>query len=83
MQNISFKANIKIDYQKLNEGLVFDSYFFGENKKNIKRIIKQVEGLSEMKQKSSVSITPRLDHNQLNLITRVEDKKGIVFILFL
>ena len=78
MQNISFKANIKIDYQKLNEGLVFDSYFFGENKKNIKRIIKQVEALSEMKQKSSVSITPRLDHNQLNLITRVEDKKGIV-----
>ena len=78
MQNISFKANIKIDYQKLNEGLAFDSYFFGENKKNIKRIIKQVEALSEMKQKSSVSITPRLDHNQLNLITRVEDKKGIV-----
>lgn len=78
MQNISFKANIKIDYQKLNEGLVFDSYFFGENKKNIKRVIKQIEGLSEMKQKSSVSITPRLDHNQLNLITRVEDKKGIV-----
>ncbi len=74
--NISFKANIQTNKIKIKESLLFDKYFNKQTNKNLKEVIKQVDGLSTMKQKSTVIINPRLDNNQLNLITTVQDKSG-------
>ncbi len=74
--NISFKANIQTNKFKIKENLLFDKYFDKQTKAELKKVIKQVDSLSVMKQKSSVVINPRLDNNQLNLITTVKDKSG-------
>lgn len=74
--NISFKANIQTNKIKIKESLLFDKYFNKQTNKNLKEVIKQVDELSTMKQKSTVIINPRLDNNQLNLITTVKDKSG-------
>lgn len=74
--NISFKANIQTNKIKIKESLLFDKYFNKQTNKNLKEVIKQVDELSTMKQKSTVIINPRLDNNQLNLITTVQDKSG-------
>lgn len=74
--NISFKANIQTNKFRIKENLIFDKYFDKQTKANFKKVIKQVDSLSTMKQKSSVNINPRLDNNQLNLITTVKDKSG-------
>ena len=74
--NISFKANIQTNKFKIKENLLFDKYFDKQTKVELKKVIKQVDSLSVMKQKSSVVINPRLDNNQLNLITTVKDKSG-------
>ncbi len=74
--NISFKANIQTNKFKIKENLLFDKYFDKQTKAELKKVIKQVDSLSTMKQKSSVVINPRLDNNQLNLITTVTDKSG-------
>ncbi len=77
MDKISFGASIKIDYQKLQKGLLCDKYFLADDaKSNIVGVIKQIERFSEMEEPSIVNITPRLDHNQLNLICYVTDSTG-------
>ena len=78
MDNVSFKANIKTNRFKIKESLLFDKYFDKHTKADLKRVIKQVDSLSGMKEKSSVVINPRLDNNQLNLITTVKDKSSSV-----
>ena len=78
MDNVSFKANIKTNRFKIKESLLFDKYFDKHTKADLKRVIKQVDSLSAMEEKSSVVINPRLDNNQLNLITTVKDKSSSV-----
>lgn len=78
MDNVSFKANIKTNRFKIKESLLFDKYFDKHTKADLKRVIKQVDSLSGMEEKSSVVINPRLDNNQLNLITTVKDKSSSV-----
>lgn len=76
MDNVSFKANINLDYFKVKEGMIFDRYFDKTDRKTLKRTLKEVQKLSSSKVKSNVDINPRLDNNQLNLITTVSDKTG-------
>ncbi len=76
MDQISFNARINIDYGKVRDGLLFDNYFDKQDKKQIKFVLKRVRNLADLKEPSVVSINPRLDNNQLNFITSVEDKTG-------
>lgn len=77
--SVSFKARINIDRMKLKEGFIFDRQFSNRAyKQDLKKTIKQVEELAKMKEKSVVDITPRLDNNQLNLITRVHSKDNTI-----
>ncbi len=77
MSSISFKASIKIDHQKLQEYLRSDRHFASEeNRIKITKVIREIENFSKMKEPSIVKLTPRLDSNQLNIISTVEDASG-------
>ncbi len=76
MGDVSFKANINTNYFKVREGTFLDSYFTKDDRKLLKQTIKKVEDLRTLKEKSTVTINPRLDSNQLNLIATVTDKTG-------
>lgn len=76
MDRITFKANININYLKLNEGFAKDKRFIQNsvNRANIYRVLNQIKSFTQMKEDSLVDIQPRIDNNILNLICTVEDK---------
>lgn len=77
MDNVSFKAHINTNKYNIREGMIFDRFFADKTNKNaLKQTLRQVKNLSNLKEESTVTINPRLDSNQLNLITTVTDKTG-------
>ena len=77
MDNVSFKARINTNKYNIREGMIFDRFFADKTNKNVlKQTLRQVKNLSNLKEESTVTINPRLDSNQLNLITTVTDKTG-------
>ena len=77
MDNVSFKARINTNKYNIREGMIFDRFFADKTNKNaLKQTLRQVKNLSNLKEESTVTINPRLDSNQLNLITTVTDKTG-------
>ena len=77
MDNVSFKARINTNKYNIREGMIFDRFFADKTNKNaLKQTLRQVKNLSNLKEESAVTINPRLDSNQLNLITTVTDKTG-------
>ena len=79
MNEISFKANVSTNLAKIQTELVFDKFFAQQvNRQNLDKVIQKVASLADMKENSSVQITPRLDNNMLNLICDVKDEFSIV-----
>ncbi len=78
VNNTSFGANVNINYNRLQGDLLFDKFFNLRDKQDLVEILGKVEKFSKMKEKSSVNIVSRLDNNQLNLVTTVEDKSGSI-----
>ena len=79
MNEISFKANINTNLAKIQTERMFDKFFVQQvNRQNLDKVIQKVDSLAEMKENSSVQITPRLDNNMLNLICKVNDDMSIV-----
>lgn len=71
--NISFSANINTNFEKVEQCLAKDKFFNDLSKQKIRDLLRQIEGLCILKEKSNVEILPRLDNNQLNLIAKVGD----------
>lgn len=79
MNEISFKANVSTNLTKIQTERVFDKFFAPQvNRQNLDKVIQKVASLADMKENSSVQITPRLDNNMLNLICDVKDEFSIV-----
>ncbi len=73
LSKISFSANINTNFEKVEQCFAKDKFFNDLAKQKIRDLLRQIEGLSTLKEKSIVEILPRLDNNQLNLIAKVGD----------
>ena len=79
MDNVSFKAKIRMDIPKIKQASEFDKFFLDKNHSmNFDSVLSRVESLTSMKENSLVNVTPRLDKNRLNLICRVSDDLSMV-----
>ena len=70
----SFRANININYKKVEQSLVSDKFFNEQAKEQIRNLLRQIDKLSVLKEKSNVEIHPRLDNNKLSLIATVSNE---------
>ena len=79
MNKISFKANINTNLKNIQTARMSDKFFIEKvNGQKLDAVIQKVALLGSMKEKSNVSIRPRLDNNLLNLICTVSDENSIV-----
>lgn len=79
MDRISFKANIIINKPLLKQAYQSDKFFAKEaNIKSLEKVLARVSELKNLPENSTVTITPRLDNNILNLICKVTDESSTV-----